>query len=298
LVPFWGDTIVHQIPIQEILQGIGTVGTGATTWESSLVMALYFGQHLYPRRLGHVLEIGAGVGVGAVLLSHVLSHHRPYNDDNVLWNDHPWVSSITLTDGSDACVQQCRTNIRQAWSPTLSTQVQVSKLDWNDDDEEDGSTMETKSLHTSRPTTYDTIIACDVCYLYDDIEALSRTIQRRLKQPQGVAHLFGPYNRGAFQYLIERLGKDMDVTVEYLGLQRYRMQPLTRDFPFSPPQQRQNSWYHPSTDDDSSQLDEQRRYASTSQATILHVVVRHRPIHNNDSSCGNDNHNLDLRDID
>ena len=243
---------IIQVDIQEIDEGVlGRAGTGATTWESSLAMALYNAQR--PLWRGNVLEIGAGVGVGSILTGHTLgaSTGQPRLD----WH------SITLTDGNEACLGQCRGNIRSAWktldshwgwhSSTVPPEVKVAMLDWNED------------VKCTNGTQYDTVIACDVCYLYPDIEPLAQTIRRRLKK-DGTAHLFGPYNRGAFQHLCQRLHQDMEVQIESLALQRYRLKPADSWH---------TGWHFLSP---AAALPEERVYASKSQATILHVTVRHR----------------------
>ena len=239
-----------RVDIQEIEHHdglFGGAGTGATTWESSLAMGLYFARH--PSSLqGALLEIGSGVGVGAVL-----SHLGPLACRHEL----SLLQSVTLTDGNEQCLAQCRQNIHQAWkelsllSPhrTDPPQVQVLKLDWNED------------VDRSMVQRYDTIIACDVCYLYPDIEPLVQTIQKLLKQ-DGCLHLFGPYNRAAFQQLCQRLHQDMDVTIESLGLERFRLKPAESAARSKPLVE--------------SVLPRERVYASKSQANILHVTVRHR----------------------
>ena len=166
-----------RVDIQEIDEGVfGSAGTGATTWESSLVMSLFFADHPDLLR-GSLLELGCGIGVGSILshLGPLVKHH-----------DIP-LQSVTLTDGNDKCLQQCRQNIHQAWKSLSSLfpekenppEIQVRKLDWNED------------LDTSMLQKYDTIIACDVCYLYPDITPLVSTI-RKLLRKNGNCHLFGP----------------------------------------------------------------------------------------------------------
>lgn len=240
-----------RMSVQEIDEGVfGAAGTGATTWESSLVMGLYFADH-YKLLRGDLLEIGSGVGVGAVL-----SHMAPL----ACQHDLKALESVTLTDGNDRCIQQCRQNIRDAWknlaalSPNMENppRVHVTKLDWTD------------PVHKSMVEQYDTIIACDVCYLYPDIEPLARTIQSLLKK-DGCLHLFGPYNRSAFQHLCRRLHEDMEVSIESLQLERFRLRPADN---FSP-----TSHYGSLRD---IALPRERIYASKSQATILHVTARHR----------------------
>ena len=175
-----GRALSH-VEIQEIDEGVfGSAGTGATTWESSLVMGLFFADRPHLLR-GSLLELGCGVGVGSIL-SHLGPLVKHYNLP---------LHSVTLTDGNDQCLEQCRQNIRQAWQ-TLSSffsghqhppDIQVQKLDWNED------------LHTSMLQQFDTIIACDVCYLYPHVIPLASTI-RRLLSKNGTCHLFGPCKCG------------------------------------------------------------------------------------------------------
>lgn len=254
-----------KVDIKEIDEGVfGAAGTGATTWESSLVMGLFFAERSDLLR-GSLLEIGSGVGVGAILshLGPLACHH-----------DLRHVQSVTLTDGNDRCLEQCRKNIRDAWenlsalsaeSMESTPEVHVRKLNWNDDVEE------------SMVKKYDTIIACDVCYLYPDIEPLVNTIQALLKK-DGCLHLFGPYNRGAFQHLCRRLAMDMHVDIESLQLERYRLRPAD----------------NPSNSLQDIVLPSERLYASKSQATILHVTVRHK----SDKDFEEESRSVDMEELD
>jgi len=257
-----GQALGH-VEIQEIDEGVfGSAGTGATTWESSLVMSLFFADRAELLR-GSLLELGCGVGVGSIL-----SHLGPL----VRHRDLP-LQSVTLTDGNDRCLQQCRQNIRQAWQ-SLSLlfpgnenppEIQVRKLDWNDD------------LDNCMLQQFDTILACDVCYLYPDVTPLASTIRHLLRE-NGKCHLFGPYNRGALQSLCQRLhDENMDVNIESLDLERYRLKPAESS--------------RPSSLLDPVQTD-QRVYASKSHATILHVTVRHRDEVQNNGDNGQQNGNM------
>lgn len=236
-----------RIDIQEIDKGVfGASGTGGTTWESSLAMGLLFTSRPDLLR-GSLLEIGSGVGLGAILsfLGPLAASHGGLRH----------LQSVTLTDGNDEVLQQCRDNIRNAWKSLSSLhatgtvhqgpEVHVKKLDWNQS--------------ADMRDQYDTILACDVCYLYPDIEPLVATI-RQLLAKDGCAHFFGPIYRGAFQHLCQTLHQEMEVTAESLPLERYRLKPA---------QHALRSAWEPIQPQD-------RVYASKSQAMILHVMVRHR----------------------
>lgn len=185
--PYQAATIIN---IQEI--DTRQAGTGGVTWEASLVMALYFARH--PERLqGNVVELGSGVGLGGILL-----HHMAH------------ASSITLTDGCPQVLEQCRANIQVRG---LGNHMQTLHLNWNDFD--------------NQPKHYNTVLACDCAYRSQDVPGLVKTLKSLLKDDNqhNRIHLFGPYNRVAYQELIQWMGNDEDlrVQVEVMELQRFRL---------------------------------------------------------------------------
>ena len=227
------------IKLQEIDEGenlfSGRAGTGATTWEASIAMGLYFANH--PEQLrGHVVEVGCGMGLGGILNYKVMEANATGGD----WEAFPELCnrSITLTDGNIDVVEQCKKNVRQNMrndrnflqGPISSgarptSPIQVGKLDWNDFVSLD------EKAHQKR---YDTVIACDCAYLHNHVSVLSRTLQGLLKKengkhpPRPTIHLFGPYNRSALheviRYLSDELG--MHVMLESVEMSRFRLKPF------------------------------------------------------------------------
>ena len=186
----------HRIHIQEIDQGVfGSAGTGATTWESSIAMALLISSQ--PQLLqGHVLELGSGVGLGGILAGTVVLPS--------------FISSLTLTDGNEHVLEACRHNCRMAKLGHLA--VNIQRLDWNE---------------LPHPTpTYDTILASDCAYKYPDVVSLAVTCKACLRKPGGKIHIFGPYNRGGLQDLLLELRDSQGMAVQVNGIEmsRYRLQ--------------------------------------------------------------------------
>lgn len=198
-----------KVRIQEIDRGVfNAAGTGGMTWESSIAMGLYFAAN--PVLLqGDVIELGSGVGLGGMLaqVGSELSTQRGVAS----------LHSITLTDGNDEVLQQCRQNVQLAGT---DHKVHVTKLDWND-------FVRCRPKHQCN--MYDTVIASDCAYRYQDIPALGETMHGLLSERNKAAaiHFFGPHNRNALydilKYLDEQL--DLDVKVEPIELQRYRLRP-------------------------------------------------------------------------
>lgn len=192
-------TTSKKIVVQEIDQGVfGSAGTGATTWESSLAMTMLFS--VKPELLqGHVLELGSGVGVGGILLSHVLATSSPSSS----------MSSLTLTDGNLQVLQECRGNCQQ--SATKRFPIHIEQFLWNDDNP------------PAHRRLFDTIFASDCAYKYPDVLALALAMKRSLA-PLGTIHIFGPYNRGALQQLLVELQqRGLVVQVNGLEMNRYRL---------------------------------------------------------------------------
>ena len=189
-------TLHRQVCIQEIDQGVfGSAGTGATTWESSIAMALLVSSQ--PNLLeGHVVEFGSGVGLGGILTGMVVMPSS--------------ILSLTLTDGNEEVLEACRENCRRA--RLLHPNLRIQRLDWNE---------------MPKPTPkYDTILASDCAYKYPDVVALAAACKESLQEPSGKAHFFGPYNRGVLHDLLRELKdrQDMDVEVSGIEMSRYRLQ--------------------------------------------------------------------------
>jgi predicted nicotinamide N-methyase len=185
-------------------------GTGATTWESSIAMSLFFSSH--PHILyGSVIELGSGVGLGGILTNLLVGpsiHHDLH------------VHSMTLTDSNAEVLEFCKQNVQRA--NLQKYPLRVSKLDWYD------LTRQSEATNT-HARKYDTIIACDCAYRYPDLTALSTAMDTLLRRGKNSKiHIFGPHNRGALQELFRQLRDErgMDVVVEEFDMQRYRLKPL------------------------------------------------------------------------
>jgi predicted nicotinamide N-methyase len=188
--------VQRQVCIQEIDQGVfGSAGTGATTWESSIAMALLVSSQ--PNLLkGHVLELGSGVGLGGILTGMMVMPSA--------------ILSLTLTDGNDEVLEACRGNCQRA--KLDHPNLRILRLDWNE-------------LPKPSPK-YDTILVSDCAYKYPDVFALAAACKNSLQEPHGKAHIFGPYNRGGLHDLLRELKErqDMDVEVSCIEMSRYRLQ--------------------------------------------------------------------------
>jgi hypothetical protein len=209
----------HQINLQEIEAGVyGTAGTGATTWESSILMSMYFAS--FPQfLLGDVIELGSGVGLGGMLCAMGPSMQAP-SGDNARTPGFP-MQSLTLTDSNPLVLEQCRENLKALDEGSLSLSVCIAKLDWYD----------FLSKNFDPPTMgyrkYDTVIACDCAYRSPDLEALASTIKSLLRNRHSQAHIFGPSNRTGLEQLLSLLRDDHElrVTVENLEIERFRLAP-------------------------------------------------------------------------
>lgn len=207
---------LDSVQIQEI--DTQAAGTGGTTWEASIAMSLYFAQH--PEALqGNVVELGSGVGLGGILLSHVTDR-----------NNH-----ITLTDASNQVLAQCRENVQRLVNHSRefhSPHMCVKRMDWYE-------VLEEQKLGQKQTQQYNTVIACDCAYRIKDAEALSGSLKALLlpdknddylpadcPKPHNKIHLFGPYNRVAFQETIQLLkdDKELEVKVDSIEMSRYRLQ--------------------------------------------------------------------------
>jgi predicted nicotinamide N-methyase len=241
---------VESLQIQEIesQDGIfGKAGTGATTWEASIAMSLFFSSHPHLLR-GNVIELGSGVGLGGILSS--FQHGTEFID------------SWTLTDYNLQVLEQCKQNLKQAPHTSDMPSMNVCQLDWYDFARQGEASKQ--HLHK-----YDTVIACDCAYLYPDVVALSTTMEALLKRgEQSKIHIFGPYNRGALHELVRQLKeeKGLELTMEVFDMQRYRLKPL-------------EGWDHSRYTDKSDKLSEYMRhedespFAAKYDARFLHVIA-------------------------
>lgn len=215
-------------------------GTGVTTWESSLALALLCAQQ--PSLLkGRVLEVGCGVGIGGILTS-VMPGLSPI----------PALRSVMLTDGNRQVLKQCQTNLesfrRQCKNLSFSAlpAFNVCELDWRD----------TSTSTTNNEDLFDTIVACDCAYEYNLVKPLARTLKANLKS-NGCIHLLAPLHRTCFNDTCCYLRDELNLLVTFekpLLMQRYRLTERNQ------PQQVQCS------------------FATKTLAQFSHVTVRHPPV--------------------
>jgi predicted nicotinamide N-methyase len=212
----------QQVSLQEIDYGAhgSAAGTGATTWESSILMAMYFGA--YPTFLvGDVIELGSGVGLGGMLCAMKTSRWALSGGDNTQAGASP-IQSLTVTDVNPMVLEQCRENFKALDQSALASSVQIAKLDWYDF----LSQQSERSMLVCQK--YDTVIACDCAYRHRDIEALACTIASLLRNQHSQAHIFAPSNRIGLEQLLGllRVEHEMRVTVESLEMERFRLAPI------------------------------------------------------------------------
>jgi hypothetical protein len=202
------------VQIQEIEEHdlfVGEAGTGSTTWESSIAMALFF--HENPEALsGNVVEVGCGVGLGGILNAWT-KYSSPFIS--------PLGGSITLTDGNDKVLTQCQENLMSNYSllPYNNQDISTRKLEWHDYLEK----------YNSMRASFNTVVGCDCAYRYKDIDALGETMTDLLA-PGGTIHFFAPYNRSTLYDLIRVLkdGLGLSVFQDWIDLNRYRLKPGCR----------------------------------------------------------------------
>lgn len=205
---------IREVNLQEIPAGVfDSAGTGSTTWESSLVMSMFFATH--PGLLqGNVVELGSGVGLGGILCSMV---PRIYSD--AYESSTSSFTSLTLTDFNLLVLDQCQKNVEA--SANGRTPISVAKLDWYD-------FLLSNCERPSFVQKYDTIIACDCAYRHRDIAALASTMKSLLRDERSQIHVFGPSNRSGLDELLTLLRTEhqLSVTFEILKMERYRLRPM------------------------------------------------------------------------
>ena len=221
----------QQVSLQEIDYGAfgSAAGTGATTWESSILMGMYFaGCPAF--LLGDVIELGSGVGLGGMLcaMTPSLWARRSAADHTHTGASSP-MQSLTVTDVNPMILEQCRENFKALDPSSFTSSVQIAKLDWYDFLSHQQQSE--RSMLVFRK--YDTVIACDCAYHPRDIEALACTIPSLLRDQHSQAHIFAPSNRIGLEQLLGllRVEHDMTVTVESLEMERFRLAPIERNLP-------------------------------------------------------------------
>ena len=208
--------------LQEINHGVQNgSGTGSQSWDSSVVMGLYFG--MQPEELrGHVLELGSGVGLGGILSlsSYIMANN--VNHGGTAAAAAASKKSITLTDVNEDILNMLQRNIANASNASSCSFVKdnicIDKLDWFD--------FLGGDMHAPEDRRYDTIIASDCAYLRSQIEPLIGTISALLGNKRNEKfHMFTPYNRSVVHELIGALRQkgDMCVKVDDIELSKYRI---------------------------------------------------------------------------
>jgi len=247
---------ILSFPLQEINHGIQTgAGTGSITWESSIVMGLYFGLH--PEQLVNNKTV---VGSNS-------SNNNNNNNSESREEEDTSMTSLTLTEINRDIIDMLRYNTASAASAAAATanpsnssglsrldELHIEQMDWFDFLVRRTKNGKENHHSTTAATTtrkkYDTIIASDCIYLPSQIQPLSETIvqllerqqeqddttttttttghsspQTKKKKNKAKAHIFSPYNRVYIPNLIQELrseGKNMNVHVETIELSKFR----------------------------------------------------------------------------
>lgn len=245
--------IVAQLDLQEV-DPRGAAGTGGTTWEASIAMALYFACR--PLELtGHVIELGSGLGVGGILVNLGPRWNKEFSP--------ALIESITLTDSNDVVLRHCRSNVAnvEEYFPT-GPPMHVLQLEWND--VVDSTNADAGNVPVVQ--RYDTVLACDCVYRHEDVPVLAQALANLLADgPKAKIHLFSPYNRSPLSDLVKKL-KDLGlyVEVEPVEMNRYRLRPPSRNY-----------WWHSSgakTNRDPAL--QECSYVSKAAASFVHVTAQ------------------------
>ena len=209
--PQRSDQALDSISIQEIGHGIEKGhGTGCTTWESSIVMSMYFSKN--PELLkGKVIELGSGIGLGGML---TLSAFKKQVEKGHIPSD---TMSFTFTDCSQKVMEQCKTNLSSLGLPEL-IKTRVISLNWHD--------FVNPLDQLDEMGNYDSVIASDVAYDVSSIKPLCCTMTNLLRPGgQKKIHIFGPNNRAVLHDLINELKRNdkLNTSVEIIEMERLRL---------------------------------------------------------------------------
>lgn len=250
---------IRNVDLQEIPAGVfDGAGTGATTWESSIVMSIYFASH--PELLrGDIVELGSGVGLGGILCAITSQSFHNGNGQGIP------TRSITLTDFNQLVIEQCKKNIKT--TDTGPIPINVSKLDWYD-------FLPNNFERPSHSRKFDTIIACDCAYRPRDIAALALTMRSLLYNDKSQVHIFGPSNRCGLDALLSHLRNDnhLLVTVEHLEMTRNRLRQMCED----------NAYFK------YIDLDDECTCATSTMSDFLHIVCSMKPSSRQAEGCISD----------
>ncbi len=270
-------TNLFSFDLQEINGGVKNGGsTGCMTWESSIVMSLYFAFNPDELR-GDVIELGSGVGLGGIMSTVAKSFSS--GNDLLLCKDD---LHVTLTDVNDDVLDMLQRNIDSAARASdriifEEEKVQIQKLDWFD--------FLFDESNSSADIRYDTIIASDCAYLHSHIVPLSEAIAKLLQAEGSKMHMFAPYNRGVIYDLVQQLRdvKKMDVLVEDIELSKFRVkQSESGESDVS----LWRNWRGKQKD------------KCTSTSKFIHIVASHSRRSNNFFGKCNQHHSSEMADID
>ena len=164
--------------IQEIHQGVlNGCGTGSMSWDSGIVMGLYFHSNPNNELCGNILELGSGVGLGSSLLLCAAASAA---------SSSIYRSSVTLTDVNKDVLHILKQNIARNINLSKEIPITVQHLDWFDYLGDDNIPIQTSSSSDdSNSNMYNTIIASDCIYLHEQILPLAETITKLLRRNNG-----------------------------------------------------------------------------------------------------------------
>lgn len=207
---------------------------GRSIWDKYYIMALYCVQH--PDVVsGTGLEIGSGVGIGAILsvVGSAVASNRAMSKDGLHSNMEPTndtessapvpasFSKIILTDTDENMIMACIDNLNAASFP--GSKAEVGNLDLN------------KPVNDGLRDRFDFILGADCAHDFPSVGAIANFVSSCLKKrtdynAKGGSFLhIGPKNRENIHDLIVRLarGYNMDTEIEDVVLQRFDLVPVT-----------------------------------------------------------------------
>jgi len=231
---------------------------GLTVWNSSFAMTLYCMAN--PSLVqGNVLELGSGVGIGAILSCIGVGLATATASDTTDSRDEegfqsiedigiessskvegtksnyapapPLMRKIVLTDSSLPVLEKCVENIKQTSFPP--SKVDIQQLDWNN------------RIPKAMVGKFDCILGCDCAYYFPMVAPLARTLAYSLRsspytysssidddqQAGGRFIHIGPEHRDSIDDLRTKLSKGyrMMISTENLVLEQFDLMPLILD---------------------------------------------------------------------
>lgn len=281
-VTYLGDS-VRRLVVQEIENGVfGSAGTGSSTWEAAIAMALHFSSHhnlLLPG--GRVLELGSGVGAGGILtkvaVDCAVQHGRSSFLSRASDAPRPGIHSMTLTDSNIEVLEQCVKNVEEA---NIEDCISIRALDWH-------------NFCLSEFENFDDILVSDCIYLYPDVVPLAQTIASLCKSGQPAkygrrprAHIFAPYNRCALGEMVQILRDvhDMDILLDLISLERFRLKPIRQGITGLDKEVLHHAFDPSQCNGEDIEREEECSYESKCTSSFLYVQIARKPIAEPDSS--------------